>query len=266
MVTWIHVAAVQTRVHYALTQTAMELSHYMHVLEIFNVSHLLRGVNAQASGTQEEMDGVINNAFGVLRSAETVRSGVVGLNPGAIESGLDGMQSNASGAMVETIGGWGDNPDDFLRGLLWVAGQTALQEGFSYLFGEFIVPPFFERYMRLEHPRTTSAEYFARMPVNAEVEFSWRPDSVLGALEQQGVYGLNRQGTILFRGTPYADDITISARYRLEFSQWVEMLLPLPEMQVIQEVQTRAWTGDGGYFRLHRGSGYMGDRNRLVRE
>jgi hypothetical protein len=152
--------------------------------------------------------------------------------------------NNAEQAM-DTLQHWGDNPMEFFQGLMWLGINEGTRHGLNALFGYVIAPSFFWRYMGT--PRAERGE-IRIAPVRAyDIEFVWWDfgvDNFREGLSSVGSQGASFLGTRYEDNVPYADIITFSARYYMDLGP----LFPFRDMPVVQQVQTRAWVGDGARF------------------
>ena len=285
VITWINISAAQTRIGFALTQTAAEVSFYAHALEIIGVTGFLRDVDYQASGTRNEINQMMDGVFGAWDGITGIRDNVGGVTtPGQDFAGLsnsitelvsgtpgdlDAINSNVaqSTAVLQT---WGDNPAEFFQGLMWVGTQTAVQTGLNAFFGDVIAPSFFRRYMSVMQPRPGASNptrrgqfhevanyraYLTNMPIDPNsVDFTtWDIDlrHRRGAVSGIGIQDL------AFLAGPNADEVILSVRYDLMFSRYIGALAVIPQemREVRQQVMARAWVGDDGRTQLP--NGYM---------
>ncbi|MCL1999408.1 MAG: hypothetical protein FWG65_11655 [Turicibacter sp.] len=255
IVTFVNVAALQLRVHYALTQTAMELSYYSYVLRVLGVVDLLNAVEAEGSLARDEIDGNIDNVFNFLDAAGSFTNvnSVESLNTAAnntAESGqvlLDGVS--------ESIDNVSENPGDFFASFLWMAAGEGIGIGLAYLVGDVIAPSFFWRYMGIRGG-PNGRTYFNNMPAFANtVDFVWW-DFSWGGL-QDGIAGgaVRPEGAAFLssiHGSPSNDEIVLGVRYNLDLTQFIILPDNLPTLTVFQHVKTRAFVGDGGRFEGER--------------
>jgi len=255
-VTFVNVAAVQLRVHYALTQTAKEISHYSYMLRLLGIANVLAAMDAEGNPaleeieTDTEIDGSLGDIFYFLDAASNTTTNLANAN------NLSGIVETADGTFAAGQQPWSndisDSPGEFFASFLWLAVNEGAQIDLAHLMGEVIVPSFFWRYMGI-HGGASGMAYFNSMRAFADsVEFIWW-DFSWGNL-QGGITGNvappNGAAFLLnAHGSPNNDEIVLGIRYRMDFTQF--FILPDNlrfESEVIQHVKTRAFIGDGGRF------------------
>ena len=270
---WINAATVQIRVHHAITQTAKEIAFISHALEMAGATTAMRRLHDSATPAREPIDSVMGDVFDVWNSVGDIRDAgsdigneISGINLGNLESTVNNIQgsaqqmANAGGQIVDSAGSAIDttvttlteNPQEFFQAFLMLGAQTGLQIGLSYLMGYTIVPALFWGYMgirdsnNLSSTRLPGRAYFASRPVeDGSLDFVWWPEGLSAwgeRLESGGVSAIRPDGVQFLAGSN-ADTIVIGLRYNLDFGRYFN--IPI-EMPVVQQVQARAWVGDGG--------------------
>ena len=266
---WITVSAVQLRVHHALTQTAKEISFYAHALEMAGAVDVLRALDKQAAPTRREIDGSIANVFGIWNSVGDARGSIENtLNTqslGELESNVNSLKQQMgttadtivgnSQNIMNTMEGWAENPMDFFKGLMWIGIQEVSYTAMNYLMGYTVVPLLFWRYMGIDiiendrwHSRIHGRYYFESAPVQEDtVSFVWWPDSLgewAHGLGSGGIAGgALRPNGVQFLTGPNADTIIIGVRYDIDMGRYLRHIRN--DLPVVQQVQARAWVGDG---------------------
>ena len=102
----VNIVAVQARVHYALTQTAMTLSVYSYSLEVTGIANELTTLNNKS-------ERVANEATALLRELNSVFSGINNMTGGSLanvedsiqtmEQLIDGAKSRLGGQLLDRL-------------------------------------------------------------------------------------------------------------------------------------------------------------------
>ncbi len=212
----VNVVSVQNRVHYALSQTAQELSMYSYILEVTGAADIIKdtGVRADKAKTginelRTSLNGVLNGIQGVAQSGQ---SGNIG---GVIENGQS-VGNNAQNAGNQ-IGGMLEDPMETLGNFFAMATINAKDA-----LAQQLVEPVFEKYM---------------------VSGDASPDEYLKSWNVvDGMAGMD------FSETTFIDsegNIELVVRYRIKYS-FGALPLPFDELHVTQKAKIRAWLDGNG--------------------
>ena len=211
----INIVTVQTRVHYALTQTANELSMYSYVIDVLGLTSDIKGLDETGKEVQEKIDGVINDL-------NTIETGVNSFTSDT-EKFFDNMD-----ALVETIeriteagkslSGTAKEVVQDPKGTFVALVRAALDKTKNLAVQEVVMRPMIEKY--LANGDQTAEEFLKAYRINNKLDLS---DSVF--IDSNG-------------------DITVVASYDIDYTFG---LLPLPaelsKIHVKQTAKTRAWLG-----------------------
>jgi len=227
---WINVAALQVRVHQALTRTAQEVSFYTHALQMVGAIDALRSLDAAAAPRRQEIEDLSGRMMGTWNNLMDAGNAVT--NPdadfGRLSEAINQAEGNAEGAW-DILSGWGDefnnNPAAFIQGFMWVGTQYAVDAAISAFVNHVMAPSFFWRYLDGGRPP----------------DLTYR----VAGLSASDIYFRSS-----FLAGPNADQIILSAQYTIDLGRvfGVTNLVNLPELRIGQQVKTRAWVGDGRSF------------------
>jgi len=125
IITMINITAVQQRVHYAITQTALELSMYSYVVHALGLSEPIMNWNETAANTQGQIDSVINdvNSIRLFDDLETV--------------------TGAIGSLMQTGGDALNDPMETISNLL----SYGLNRAYSHVVQEVVIRPMVNRHL-----------------------------------------------------------------------------------------------------------------------
>lgn len=260
----VNFAAVQLRVHYALTQTAKEVAVYCYALEKTGVVDALRKVGSYSEATKEEINGVIGNAFGIFDAFTDGSASVnAALSEGDLRSNYNGLKnsiesakSNGSAAM-DTFKSWGNDPEEFLKGLMWVGIGEVTDVALDSFLAYVVAPFFFEKYMDIENGKDALV-YLKSMSVYANgyndgdesvrfAEWTTSLDSIVSGLREDGLDGIGLVGS-RFLSHGNADEISLQVAYAVNLDVLTILPKNMRKLDVVQEVKIKAWVGDGGHY------------------
>ena len=211
----INVVVIQSRVQYALNQTAQAVSMYEYCIHLTGLDEDIKTTAGKARKTQVEIDEFKTNINDVLDgikdlSGSTSVSGAYQSAQGTYESG-----KAAYGQAKE----WGEtlanDPKEMLSKVLTLAADKAQRAAFSALAEEIVL-----RY--LSNGPLSGEEYLEKMQV---INFDIDP-SVSTIMDEDG-------------------SVVICATYEVKYKFG---LLPLPfeTIKFEQQVATQAWLGGAG--------------------
>jgi len=205
----INIVTIQTRVHYALTQTANELSMYSYVLDALGLSDEIKALHKTSIALQGDIDQIIED----LDTIQTGTTSLIG-NQSDFFNNLDAVV-DAVGSLSNTTKGMIENPQETFINLV----RYGLDKGKNKAIQEFVLRPMLGKYL---HNGEQDADTF---------------------LVANGVSdGL---GSIVLEKSIFIDDkgdITVVASYNIDY---IFGALPLPfgGIQVEQTAKTKAWLG-----------------------
>lgn len=203
----INIVTVQARIHYALTQTANELSMYSYVLDALGLSEDIKGLDQTGREVQGRIDGIVKDLETIEHGVTTVPTSTTKLfdNLDALTEAVRGL-SNTAGEIAE-------DP----KGALVKLVRYGLNGAKNYGMQELVIRPMLDKY--LKNGSQSAEEYLDGCGV--------------GDLELGGSVFIDSKG-----------DITIVAAYDIDYTFG---LLPLPaelnEIHVEQTAKTSAWLG-----------------------
>jgi hypothetical protein len=222
----IQITAAQSRVRYALTQTALELSMYCYVLDAMGLSGHIMKLDADAAATQGRIDTVQESFENAQEGLAAALGGLGALkdnpleleNLNAVLDGVD-MTTKAAGAGGAVLKEAASDPK---KTFVYLA-RYALDAGKNAAVSEFLVRPLMSKHLA---------------------------DASRGAderLEAGGVSGGLDGLDFKVRLVDSQGDISIVANYQIEYS-FGALPLPFAKLDVSQTAKTRAWFGSGtGY-------------------
>ncbi len=208
ILSFINLMSLRSQVHYAITQTASELSMYSYVLKPLGLLNDLQAIDKAA----EEGEGIIDDTVDYVSSVSAGITGVVDSGTlddvsSSIESvinGLTGLSSTATSAI--------NDPMEYISPILNFGINTEKNE----LVGSLITP-FLEKHLK-----------------NGDIDADT-------ALRNYGV--VDGIDGISLSGSSFIDqygDITIVATYDVEYDiGWIS----LGTLTITQTAKTRAWIG-----------------------
>lgn len=211
----INVVVIQSRVQYALNQTAQAVSMYEYCIHLTGLDDDIKTTAGKARKTQVEIDEFTTNINDVLDGIEAIGSS--SSISGAYEAGKGSYESGkaAYGQAKE----WGEtlvnDPKEMLSKVLTLAADKAQRAAFSMLAEEIVM-----RY--LSNGPLSGEEYLEKMQV---INFEIDP-SVSTIMDEEG-------------------SVVIGATYEVKYKFG---LLPLPfeTIKFEQQVATQAWLGGAG--------------------
>ena len=258
----INLAAVQTRVHFALTQTVKETAVYSYLFDVFGVTGAISSADELSRKTKDELNGFTNNSADLYDALSEGTAQVKGLNVkslddaiSAFEDGKGTFEKGKAGAVgsYEQIKAWADDPKEFFTGLLMVLADKAITTGMDALFGYLIAPALFDRYMRvnLGGGKTMDTKAYMRS-MGVDMSSGYNPSN-----EKKGMtfiywsWGEYRDffDKVGFQGSHFltgGNEITLQAKYYYDLGMFLRILpKELTSLEVVQQVQGKAWVGDG---------------------
>lgn len=210
----INIVTLQSRVHYALTQSANTLSMYSYTLEVTGVAKNLVTMGNKANKVTKEIDGMKDDISAVF----------TGLN------GLSGAE-----AVVDRASGWatsaGENPTEALQGLLNCAMAEGSKAAFSGL-ARSIVSGY------LANGDMTGDEYLKSV-------------NVIGGLDglifyDFDLFDINSTGENDSVLIDKDGNVKLVVRYDVEYKFGILPLPFNPKLSITQSVKTKAWLNGSG--------------------
>lgn len=202
----INIVTVQTRVHYALTQTANELSMYSYVIETLGLTSTIKGLDKTGTEVQDKIDGVINDL-------NTIETGVNSLTSDT-EKFFDNL--DAVVGAVRSLSGTAQGVIEDPKGTFVALVRYGLNSAKNYSVQEFVMRPMMEKY--LKNGDQSAKDFLGSYGVTGEIDLS---KSVF--IDSDG-------------------DITIVASYDIGYTFGI-LPLPFTQIHVEQTAKTRAWLG-----------------------
>lgn len=205
----VNIVTVQTRVHYALTQTANELSMYSYVIDALGLTSDIKGLDKTGQEVQKEIDDVINDLNTIENSVTTMPSDTTEFfdNLDALLDAVNSLSGKAQGVIKDPKG-------TFIKVV-----RYGLDASKNYAMQELVIRPMMEKY--LANGEQSADEFLSGYGINDEIDLG---KSVF--IDSDG-------------------DITVVASYEIDYTFG---LLPLPftQIHVEQTAKTRAWLGGAG--------------------
>jgi len=216
----VNIVALQTRVHYALTQAANTLSMYSYTLQVTGIADKLRLIDSQASKVTKGVDEMKSDINGVLD----------GINS------LSFRDVSASGkAAADRVIGWGESIADDPKAVLAIILNYGLNEGRNAIF-ELLVRPLVGRY--LSNGNVSGDEFL-------------KSANVIDGLKGLDFYeftllDLNSIGHSNSVLIDQSGDVKIVVQYEIAYKFGALPLPFQPKLKVTQEVRTKAWLNGRG--------------------
>lgn len=226
----INIVTVQSRIHYALSQTAQSVSMYCYALEAAGIADDLTAISAKAEDSQEELNKFKTNFNGLMDGIETLSPEAVGNHGEAL---LD--QGNAVWEEVSS------NPKGTLQNLI----TYFLDQGSSAAL-EAALRPLMNHY--LSNGSMSGDEYLKAFGIgNGTTEGIANLEFHSFDVFDTGSIGSNDSKLLTGNG-----DVKLVVSYDIDYS-FGALMLPFDEpcLHVTQEVLTKAWLGG-------KGDGYKG--------
>lgn len=206
----IRVVTTQARIHYALTQTANELSMYSYVLDALGLSEHIKNLDQTGQEVQKKIDGIINDLDIIEHSVTVV--------PGSTGEFFDNLSAltDAVGRLSSTAGEVVDDP----KGTFIEFVRYAIDGAINCEMQEHVIRPMLGKY--LKNGSQTAVDYLNSCGIN-------------------GIEGLDLGKSVFIDAK---GDITIVASYDINYTFG---MLPLPDgftkIHVEQTAKTSAWLG-----------------------
>lgn len=207
----IGIVTVQARVHYALTQTANELSMYSYVIDAIGLSEDIKKLDQTGTEVQEKIDKVL----GDLDTIENSPGAIAGSSSTTeLFNNLDAL-TDALGDLSDTVQEVIDNPKGTFVDIVRYGLNGAKNRGMQ----ELVIRPMLGKYLK---NGTQDADVYLK---------------ACGVIDGMGGIDLGDSVYIDSNG-----DITVSASYEIDYTFG---LLPLPftKISVTQTAKTSAWLG-----------------------
>lgn len=224
----INIVTVQTRIHYALTQAAETLSMYSYILDAMGIAdHLV--------ASAEKSEAVVSAGEELVDNINTVMSSLQSLD-------IEGLEES-TGAIVDQAEGFADtmtnDPEKILQGLL----NYGVQELSSAALGA-CVQPLVGWY--LTNGEQSGDAYLRSAHVIGGLDgldFYTR-DSVSFDADNGQLVAVTAEKSRFLDG---GENIKLVVQYKIDYT-FGALPLPFGELEVTQEVMTKAWLngyGDG---------------------
>lgn len=207
----VNVTTAQARIHYALTQTASELSVYCYVLE--------------AAGIADAVMELDETAEDVAQDIKDLRESFTGLVEGLKKLSPDDVVSNASdlsGRLSELA----EDPEETFVNTV----RYLLSSGKDVLADRYVLRPLVAKYLR--NGDMDADTYLKSINIEGGLEGLSFGDGILSGAG--GSKFLDKDG-----------NITIVVRYTVNY-RFGSLPLPFPGLRVTQRVKTKAWLGGEG--------------------
>lgn len=224
----INIVTVQTRIHYALTQAAETLSMYSYILEATGVADHLVNSAEKSEALVDQGEDVIGNINTVISSLENLDFDGLGDSTGAIYDQASGFAESVK-----------ENPEEILQRLL----SYGIQELSSAALG-LCVKPLVGWY--LTNGDQSGDEYLQAAHVIGGLDglSFYTPDSVSFDTDSHQLVAVTDQKS---RFLDSGENIKLVVQYKIDYT-FGALQLPFEELEVTQEVMTKAWLngyGDG---------------------
>jgi hypothetical protein len=214
ILTLINIVTVQARVHYALTQTANELSMYSYIIDALGLSDTVKTVDAAGTEVQDQIDSVLSDI-------NTIQGGLA-----ASPSDTTEFMENLNVVMdsVGSLSGTLENVTQDPKGTFHNVLLYGLDKTKNYAMQEIVIRPMLSKY--LDNGEVNANEFLKQYNVI---------ESGGERLDLSDSVYINESG-----------DIVIVAEYGIDYAFGLGAL-PLPEamrtLTIRQTAKTKAWLG-----------------------
>lgn len=214
----IGIVTVQVRVHYALTQTANELSMYSYVIETLGLTSTIKGLDKTAQEVDKKIQGVKDDL-------KTIEDSINDLKDYKVMSDTEKFFDNLKALVdtVEKIVGAGKSVGGTVKEVIENPKETfinvvryGLDASKNYAMQEWVIRPMMKKY--LANGGKNADEYLEAFGIIDGIDLS---ESVF--IDENG-------------------DITIVASYDISYV-FGKLPIPFQKIHVEQTAKTRAWLG-----------------------
>ena len=210
----VNIITLQTRIHYALTQTVITLSIYSYTLEVFGAAEALQAIDYQSQK--------------IRRPAEEIASDINSVISGINDLSIDRIYADGMAA-ADRVFDFGqeiaDDPKAFMQAMLNFGASAGLSE-----LIEQLARPMVGRY--LSNGRMTGDEYL-------------RSVNVVGGLNGLN-FGLDPSFSEYSVLLDHNGNIRLVVNYEVEYKFWILPLPFNPVLSVTQTAVTKSWLGGNG--------------------
>lgn len=221
----INIVTVQARVHYALTQAAETVSMYTYTLDAMGVSEHLMASAGRSDKTEGEVNKFITNVNNVVDALEP-------LNLSGIQSSGQALAQQGSNLAQRMEG----DPRDVMQNVM----NYGIQKVGGYAFGE-LMRPLVGRY--LTNGDLSGDAFLKAFQVEGGLDgLNFAPGSLPGWNGEDHRVTTSYDSTRLLTS---GGDICIVVSYKINYS-FGALPLPFKDLEVTQEVVTKAWLGGQG--------------------
>lgn len=223
----INIVAVQSRVHYAITQAAETVSMYSYTLDAMGLASHVQASAGRSERTEKQMQSVQSHLNEVMDEIESLNLS------GAID---------AAGDTYDEIYGIVDNAVDNPKSLLQDFMNYGIQQAGGYAFANGIVKPLVKRYL-------TNGELSADQFLKAfhvidgmnGLEF-YDFDPVSFDRDSGRFTSTQSDDSVFLTSDGY---VKVTVQYDINYT-FGALPLPFSKFHVVQEVKTKAWLGGLG--------------------
>lgn len=221
----INIVTVQARVHYALTQAAETVSMYSYTLDAMGVSEHLMASSGRSDKTEGEINEFITNVNNVADALEA-------LNLSGIQSSGQALAQQGS-SLAQRVE---NDPKDVMQNVM----NYGIQKAGGYAFGE-LMRPLVGRY--LANGELSGDAFLKAFRVEGGLDgLCFAPGSLPGWNGEAHRVTTSYDSTRLLTSE---GDIRIVVSYKIDYS-FGALPLPFKDLEVTQEVVTKAWLGGSG--------------------
>ena len=251
LILFVNLAAVQTRVHHGLTQTAKEVSVYCYLFDVVGATGAKSSTYKQSESTKKDIKGFYNNVTNVFDAVSDSRAAINSRNLTDVKNAFEKGVNGATGSYNQ-IKKWAENPKDFFSGLMMILMDKGLDTGFDALFGFWIAPAIFDRYMEISGVNSDAQSYFRSMGVFMDEYNPSDPKKGLsfvkwGEFDWRNLDNLGLQGTQFLHN---GNELVIKVEYYYDLGAFIYILPEkFTKLKIVQQVKIKAWVGDGQHYR-----------------
>lgn len=218
----VNIVTVQARIHYAMTQTAETVSMYAYTLEVLGVADHMQNSAQQAQKAETEIYTLQKNINEVLDQIESLN--------------IDGIKASGQ-KTYDQVSDFVSSAREDPKAILQEFMNLGLQQAGSLAFESLIVSPLMERYLS---SGTMSGDEFLRafQVIDGIDGLDFADVDLVSFDTETGRFTstANNDSSILTAN----GNVKLTVRYKIDYT-FGALPLPFGELEVTQEVMTKAW-------------------------
>lgn len=226
ILTLINVVTVQSRIHYALTQTAETVSMYSYTLDLLGVMDKMQASATKGNEARNDVETLKININSVLDAIESVDL-----------SGVKTAGTNTYNQVSSFVGDVKDDP----KGVLQEFMNLGLQEVSSQAFEYAIIRPLVERY--LANGEVSGDEFLSTFNVVGGIDgLDFASMDMINYNSETHRFDASGTDSAIIDAS---GDLVLTVEYKIDYT-FGALPIPFTELEVRQVVKTKPWTGGMG--------------------